>query len=204
MHIDILNSNLLGYGFGVGWSFSMGKISSNIIYTDERYQNIEGFYAPNKPRVVFPDGSSEDIIFNDELNKWITESFAKVEIIDDHTVKIRSTTGITYTFDWYASSLALDYEKFPGTGIIQEDAFNLQRYLYLTKAEDDFGNYITVNYYRLEDYNTPYIKSIETSLQHRLGTKVDIKTKKDPTKGSVTIFFYSLTDFDKIVKVLTK
>ena len=170
MHIDILNSNLLGYGFGVGWSFSMGKISSNIIYTDERYQNIEGFYAPNKPRVVFPDGSSEDIIFNDELNKWITESFAKVEIVDDYTVKIRSTTGITYTFDWYASSLAPDYERFPGNGVIQEDAFNLQRYLYLTKAEDDFGNYITVNYYRLEDYNTPYIKSIETST----GKSIDI------------------------------
>jgi ParB family chromosome partitioning protein len=46
------------------------------------------------------------------------------------------------------------------------------------------------------------IRSLETELQHLLGTKVDIKTKKDPTKGSVTIHFYSLTDFENIVALL--
>lgn len=46
------------------------------------------------------------------------------------------------------------------------------------------------------------IKALETALQHILGTKVDIKTKKDPTRGSITIHYYSLTDFDKIVDIL--
>lgn len=46
------------------------------------------------------------------------------------------------------------------------------------------------------------IKAVESSLQHSLGTKVEIKTKKDATKGSITVHFYSLDDFDKIVKML--
>ncbi len=48
------------------------------------------------------------------------------------------------------------------------------------------------------------IKAMETALQHLLGTKVEIKTKKDQTKGSISIHFYSLTDFEKIVKILKK
>jgi len=48
------------------------------------------------------------------------------------------------------------------------------------------------------------IRALENGLQHSLGTKVDIKTKKDPTKGAITIHFYSLTDFDKIIKALQK
>ncbi len=48
------------------------------------------------------------------------------------------------------------------------------------------------------------IRAIENNLQHSLGTKVDIKTKKDPTKGTITIHFFSLSDFDKIIKVLQK
>lgn len=48
------------------------------------------------------------------------------------------------------------------------------------------------------------IKAIETELQHHIGTKVDIRTKKDASKGFVTIHFYSLTDFDKIVNILKK
>jgi len=48
------------------------------------------------------------------------------------------------------------------------------------------------------------VKNIETSLQHVLGTKVDIRTKKDLNKGSITIHFYSIDDFDKIVNILKK
>lgn len=48
------------------------------------------------------------------------------------------------------------------------------------------------------------IRSIESNLRESLGTKVEIKTKKDPTKGSITIHFYSLDDFDRIQKVLKK
>lgn len=46
--------------------------------------------------------------------------------------------------------------------------------------------------------------AVESTLQQLLGTKVEIKTKKDPTKGSITIHFYSLDDFDKVMKVLKK
>ncbi|MBI3551137.1 MAG: ParB/RepB/Spo0J family partition protein [Elusimicrobia bacterium] len=48
------------------------------------------------------------------------------------------------------------------------------------------------------------IRALENSLQHSLGTKVEIKTRKDPTKGSITLHFFSLTDFDKIINILKK
>jgi ParB family chromosome partitioning protein len=48
------------------------------------------------------------------------------------------------------------------------------------------------------------IRSLENELQHALGTKIEIKTKKDPTKGAITIHFFSLDDFEKIVKLLKK
>ena len=48
------------------------------------------------------------------------------------------------------------------------------------------------------------IKALEGALQQVLGTKVDILTKKDPTKGKITIHFYSLTDFDKILNMFKK
>ena len=46
--------------------------------------------------------------------------------------------------------------------------------------------------------------AIESTLQQLLGTKVEIKTRKDPTKGSITIHFFTLDDFDKVLKVLKK
>ncbi|MDD5655717.1 MAG: ParB/RepB/Spo0J family partition protein [Elusimicrobia bacterium] len=46
------------------------------------------------------------------------------------------------------------------------------------------------------------VTAIENKLQHAIGTKVDIKTKNDPTKGSITIHFYSVSDFDRIVNLL--
>jgi ParB family chromosome partitioning protein len=48
------------------------------------------------------------------------------------------------------------------------------------------------------------IKVMETALQHHLGTKVEIRSKKDPSKGFIAIHFYSLTDFDKIINILKK
>lgn len=46
------------------------------------------------------------------------------------------------------------------------------------------------------------IKHLETEIQRQLGTKVEIRTRKDPTKGSITIHYFSLSDFDKIVNIL--
>lgn len=48
------------------------------------------------------------------------------------------------------------------------------------------------------------LKALETNLQQVLGTKVEIRTKKDPASGKITIHFYSLSDFDKIVKTIIK
>lgn len=48
------------------------------------------------------------------------------------------------------------------------------------------------------------VKNIENELQQRLGTKVEIKTKKDGSRGKVTLYFYSLSDFDKIVNIIKK
>lgn len=48
------------------------------------------------------------------------------------------------------------------------------------------------------------LKSLETTLQHLLGTKIEIKTKKNLTKGTLTIHFFSLEEFDKIIRILKK
>jgi ParB family transcriptional regulator, chromosome partitioning protein len=48
------------------------------------------------------------------------------------------------------------------------------------------------------------VRTLESSLEHLLGTKVEVKTKKDPTKGAITIHFFTLDDLDRILKVLKK
>lgn len=48
------------------------------------------------------------------------------------------------------------------------------------------------------------VKSIESTLEHALGTKVEVKTGKDPKKGRIVINFYTLDDFDRIVKMIIK
>jgi ParB family chromosome partitioning protein len=48
------------------------------------------------------------------------------------------------------------------------------------------------------------IRAIETALQHHIGTKVDIRTKKDATKGIISLHYYSLSDFDKLINILKK
>ncbi|MFA6315813.1 MAG: ParB/RepB/Spo0J family partition protein [Elusimicrobiota bacterium] len=51
---------------------------------------------------------------------------------------------------------------------------------------------------------TPEIRDMENQLQHLLGTKVEIKTRKDPSTGTIAIHFYSNTDFDRILDILNK
>ncbi|MBI3548836.1 MAG: ParB/RepB/Spo0J family partition protein [Elusimicrobia bacterium] len=46
--------------------------------------------------------------------------------------------------------------------------------------------------------------ALEQALQQRLGTKVEIRTKKDPARGTVTIHFFSFADFEKIIDRLKK
>lgn len=48
------------------------------------------------------------------------------------------------------------------------------------------------------------LRALEESLQQRLGTKIVIKAKKDPSKGSIQISYFSFEDFDRILKVLNK
>lgn len=48
------------------------------------------------------------------------------------------------------------------------------------------------------------LRALEESLQISLGTKVVIRTNKNPAKGSVQIHFFSFDDFDKIIKMLKK
>ena len=46
------------------------------------------------------------------------------------------------------------------------------------------------------------LRALEDSLQQALGTKVVIRTKKNPAKGVLQIHFFSYDDFDRIIKVL--
>ncbi len=48
------------------------------------------------------------------------------------------------------------------------------------------------------------LRALEESLQLSLGTKVVIRTNKNPSKGSVQIHFFSFDDFEKIIKMLKK
>jgi ParB family chromosome partitioning protein len=48
------------------------------------------------------------------------------------------------------------------------------------------------------------IKDLETRLQQAFGTRVEIRARKDMQSGRIVIHFYSLDDFDNIVKALKK
>jgi ParB family chromosome partitioning protein len=48
------------------------------------------------------------------------------------------------------------------------------------------------------------LRALEDSLQQTLGTKVVIRTNKNPSKGSIQIHFFSFDEFDNIIKVLKK
>lgn len=46
------------------------------------------------------------------------------------------------------------------------------------------------------------IKDLEEKIRSRLGTRVDIKAKKNGQRGKITIEFYSLDEFDNIIQML--
>ncbi len=48
------------------------------------------------------------------------------------------------------------------------------------------------------------LRSLEESLQLSLGTKVVIKTRKNPSKGVLQIHFFGFDDFDRIINILKK
>lgn len=48
------------------------------------------------------------------------------------------------------------------------------------------------------------LRALEESLQQFLGTKVLIKSKKDPSKGTIAISYFSFDDFDRILKIIKK
>lgn len=48
------------------------------------------------------------------------------------------------------------------------------------------------------------VKAWEQLLQQSLGTRVDIRTGRDPKKGALVIHFYNLSDFERIIKIIKK
>lgn len=48
------------------------------------------------------------------------------------------------------------------------------------------------------------LRALEETLQHSLGTKVVIKSKKNPAKGTIVLHYFSFDDFEKIVNILKK
>lgn len=48
------------------------------------------------------------------------------------------------------------------------------------------------------------LRALEETLQQSLGTKVVIKAKKNPSKGTIVLHYFSFDDFEKIVNVLKK
>lgn len=48
------------------------------------------------------------------------------------------------------------------------------------------------------------LRALENTLQQTLGTKIVIKTRKDPSKGVLNIHFFSFDDFERIVNMLKK
>ncbi|MEE8424474.1 MAG: ParB/RepB/Spo0J family partition protein [Elusimicrobiota bacterium] len=51
---------------------------------------------------------------------------------------------------------------------------------------------------------TADIKALETELARAFGTRVEIRTRSDNKSGRVVIHFYSLGDFDHILKIIKK
>lgn len=48
------------------------------------------------------------------------------------------------------------------------------------------------------------LRALEETLQQSLGTKVVIRAKKNPSKGTIILHYFSFDDFEKIVNVLKK
>lgn len=48
------------------------------------------------------------------------------------------------------------------------------------------------------------LRALEESLQHSLGTKIVIRSGRNPSKGSIQIHFFSFDDFERIINILKK
>jgi ParB family chromosome partitioning protein len=48
------------------------------------------------------------------------------------------------------------------------------------------------------------MQELEKKLEHVLGTRVEVRTRRDEKSGRIVIHFYSLNDFDHILKVIKK
>ncbi|ARN57039.1 ParB/RepB/Spo0J family partition protein [Sedimentisphaera salicampi] len=53
----------------------------------------------------------------------------------------------------------------------------------------------------IEDAKSAHIADLESRIRESLGTKVKIKTNKTGKKGSITIDFYSLEEFDRLTNI---
>lgn len=91
------------------------------------------------------------------------------------------------------------FKKVLENGLSVRDAEDLARFM-LGYSEDDVESKKRLK----KSAKSADIRAIETALQHHLGTKVDIRTKKDASKGMIGIHYYSLSDFDKIINLLKK
>ena len=91
------------------------------------------------------------------------------------------------------------FKKVLENGLSVRDAEDLARFM-LGYSEDDGESKKRLK----KSAKSADIRAIETALQHHLGTKVDIRTKKDASKGMIGIHYYSLSDFDKIINLLKK
>lgn len=49
---------------------------------------------------------------------------------------------------------------------------------------------------------SPDIQDMEKKLEHAFGTRVSIDVRKDGKSGKINVYFYSLEDFDNILKVI--
>lgn len=57
---------------------------------------------------------------------------------------------------------------------------------------------------RQKPSKSPNVRAMEKTLEASLGTRVEIRTKKDEKSGKIIIYFYSLEDFDNLQKRLIK
>lgn len=51
---------------------------------------------------------------------------------------------------------------------------------------------------------SPEITAMEASLEKHLGTKVEITPGNAPENGRITVYYYSLDDFDRVTRILKK
>jgi ParB family chromosome partitioning protein len=140
-------------------------------------------------------GKSKSAISNTlrllELPEYIQKSIQSGKITEGHARALLMVNEA-------AKRQAL-FDKVLSESLSVRDTEDLARNISFAKPEDHNDNK------KSRQQKPADLVAIETSLQHVLGTKVNIRTNKsNKTRGSITIHFYSLNDFDKFIKVLKK